>query len=122
NTPGRAVRKIDHVVGRAALAVVEAAVRHLDPRGARFDVVAAGTAFEAASGHLEAAIVADVERMGPVAVGMLAEAAEGRSVDRDAAGRIAGGENAALAIGEDRLRYVQIALFDADAGAVAILD
>ena len=43
-------------------------------------------------------------------------------IDRDRAVRIGGGEDAALAVDEHRLDDVQVALLDADAGAVAVGD
>ena len=84
--------------------------------------MAAGAALEARIGDPERAVAADVERMSAIAVGMLAEPAEGRIVDRDRAVRVVGGEDAALAVDEHHLRDLEIALLDADAGAVAVLD
>jgi len=120
NPAGGAVGEVDQIVGLAALTVVEAGVEDGDPRRPALEVMAAGAAFEARVGDGQAAIVADIERVGAVAVGAAAEAAEGRMIDRDAAIRIAGGEDSALAIGEQRFRDVQIALLDPDAGTIAV--
>ena len=80
----RALGQVDQVIGVAALAVVEAVVQDFDARRAALEIMAAGAALEAGIGDPERAIAADVERMGAVAVRVLAEPAEGRIVDRDA--------------------------------------
>src|SRR5205085_12520885 len=96
----RALGQVDHVIGVMALAVVEAGAGNLDPGCADLQIMAAGAALEARIGDHGAAIMADIDRMGAVAVGMLAEPAEGGMVDRDRTVPVLGREDAALAVDE----------------------
>ena len=84
--------------------------------------MAAGAALEARIGDPKRAVMADIDAVRAVAVWLLAEPAEGRMIDADRAVRIGGGEDAALAVDEHRLDDVEIALLDADAGAIAVAD
>src|SRR3546814_2033467 len=85
--------------------------------------MAAGAALETRAGDDQPAIAADIERMG-AAMAVLAAATprEGRPVDADSARRIARGSYALLAVAEQSLGNAEVALLDADAGAVAVGD
>ena len=85
--------------------------------------MAAGAALEAAAGDDQRAGAAIVDGVRAAAVlGAAAEAGEGRLVDADRAAIVVGDEDAVLAVAEQGFADQQVARFEADAGAVRILD
>ena len=123
NPPARSGGQVDHVIGAAPVRIVETVALDHHLGGARLEVVAAGAALEPALAHGERADVADIERMRAARVVLAgAEAAEGRTGDKDADARIGAGEDALLAVLEPRQRDIQGARFQPDARAVAVGD
>ena len=61
----RAFGQVDHIIGVLALAVVEAAVQHLDARRAALQIMAAGAALEARIGDPQRPVMADIDRVRP---------------------------------------------------------
>ena len=104
------------------MAVVEAVADDLRAGCTALEIMAAGASLEAAVGHPQPAIAADIERMGAVPVGMLAEAAEGGMVDADRGRGVDRRDDPALAVGEAGPGDDEVALLDPDPGAVAVLD
>src|SRR5690606_29387924 len=91
--------QVDHVIGRLALGIVKAGAGDLDPRGPAFHIVAASPFLEAAAGHAQLPIVADIDRMGAAARPFAgSQAGEGGTVDHDPAIGVGTGENALLTV------------------------
>src|SRR6218665_1646522 len=65
---GGAVREVDHVIGLAALAVVEAGIGDLDPRAPALHIMAASAALEAAAGDHQGAGAAIVDGVGAAGI------------------------------------------------------
>src|SRR3546814_7975687 len=96
--PGRAGGQVDHIVGRAALRVVETVVLDGDANGPRLEIMAAAALFEPAVRHRHLAIDAGIDavRAAQPAVAA-AEARKGRTVDGQRRVAVAGGQYAFLA-------------------------
>ena len=118
---GGAVAEIDHVVGAAALAVVETAVGDLDPGATALHIMAAGAALEAGADDGERAGAAIVDGVrAALILRTQAEAGKGRLLDADRAVMVVGNEDAVLAVAERGIADDKVAVLEPYAGAVEI--
>src|SRR3546814_835123 len=117
----RAGGQVDHIIGRAALRVVEAVVHDGNPSRARLQIMASAALFETALRHrhltLDTRLAAVRATQAAVAT---TEAREGRAVDTQRRTGIVGGQYALLAPPEQAVDDLKIAAFEADARAIAV--
>src|SRR3546814_233847 len=117
----RAGGQVDHIIGRAALRVVEAVVHDGNPSRARLQIMASAALFETAVRHRHLTIDTGIDAVRATQAAVATtEAREGRAVDTQRRTGIVGGQYALLAPPEQAVDDLKIAAFEADGRAIAV--